>query len=113
MRPSFAARQRRESAPIFAALGDETRLFVLARLCKDGPLSIANIAADAEVSRQAVTKHLRVLASAGLVRGSRSGRESVWWLEPRGFEPSRAFLDIISQEWDRTLERLKAFVEAE
>ena len=64
-----------------------------------------------DVSRQAVTKHLQILASVGLVRGSRDGRENVWKLEPRRLAEARRLLDVISKEWDETLERLRAFVE--
>jgi DNA-binding transcriptional ArsR family regulator len=102
-----------QAAPLFAALGDETRLRVVARLCEEGPLSIAKLSAGADVTRQAVTKHLRVLASAGLVKGKRDGRENVYQLQPRRFSDAQRLLDLISAEWDGTLERLKAFVEAD
>jgi DNA-binding transcriptional ArsR family regulator len=106
-----AARSLPGSAPVFAALGDETRLHVVARLCEEGPLSIARLTEGSDVSRQAVTKHLRVLADAGLVRSRRDGRASVWRLEPRRLAEARRLLDAISSEWDDTLERLRAFVE--
>ena len=99
------------SAHLFAALGDPTRLAVLSRLCRDGPTSIARLTEGATVTRQAVAKHLRVLARAGLVRGRRRGRESVWELEPKRLEPARRYLDLVSRRWDETLERLKAAVE--
>jgi DNA-binding transcriptional ArsR family regulator len=111
MRRGNAARTWKESAPLFAALGDETRLRVVARLCEEGPLSITRLTDGADVSRQAVTKHLRVLENAGLVRSTRDGRESVWKLEPRRLGDARRWLDIISEEWDDTLERLRDFVE--
>jgi len=111
MRRSQAARSWKESAPLFAALGDETRLRVVARLCEEGPLSIARLTEGADVSRQAVTKHLRVLEGAGLVRGARDGRENVWQLERRRLAEAGRLLDAISKEWDDTLERLRAFVE--
>lgn len=101
------------SAPIFAALGDETRLRLVARLCADGPMSIARLSDGAGVTRQAITKHLHVLAEAGLVRGERHGRESVWELEPQRLEEARRCLDRISQQWDEALGRLKALVESE
>ncbi len=102
---------------MFAALGDETRLRVVARLCEEGPLSIAKLTEGAEVSRQAVAKHLRVLESAGLARPARpandgDARENVWELEPRRIAEAKKYLDLISHEWDETLERLRAFVEA-
>ena len=99
------------SAPIFAALGDETRLRLVARLGADGPLSIARLTAGTDVTRQAVTKHLYVLADAGLARGTRQGRERLWALEPAPLEDARRFLDLISQRWDEALGRLKASVE--
>jgi len=111
MRRSGSARSWRTSAPVFAALGDETRLRVLERLCEQGPLCIAQLAEGSRVSRQAITKHLHVLAGAGLVMGARDGRENVWKLEPRGLAEARRLLDVISREWDGTLERLRAFVE--
>ena len=102
-----------EAAPVFAALGDETRLAVIARLCTEGPLSIARLSQGAAVSRQAVTKHLETLAQAGLVRDARLGRERIWQLEPRRLEVARRELDRISTQWDAALGRLKAFVEEE
>jgi DNA-binding transcriptional ArsR family regulator len=100
-----------EAAPLFAALGDETRLHIVARLCSDGPLSIVRLRAGTPVTRQAITKHLHALADAGLVRGSRRGRERIWRLESRRLDEARRCLDRISQQWDDALGRLKAFVE--
>jgi DNA-binding transcriptional ArsR family regulator len=111
MRPSGAARALRDAAPVFAALGDETRLGLVARLCDRGPQSIAKLTEGAEVTRQAVTKHLRVLADAGVVRGSRDGRESVWEIEPGRLEAARRCLDLVSARWDEAIERLRALVE--
>jgi DNA-binding transcriptional ArsR family regulator len=99
------------STPVFAALGDETRLRLVVRLGTEGPLSIARLTAETDLSRQAVTKHLRVLAGAGLARGVRKGRERLWQLEPRPLEEARRFLDLVSQRWDEALERLRAHVE--
>lgn len=99
------------SVPVFAVLGDETRLRVVTRLSEEGPLSIARLTEGTEVSRQAVTKHLRVLEDAGLVRGDREGRENVYRLEPRRLVQARQWLDVISDEWDARLDRLRAFVE--
>lgn len=96
---------------MFAALGDETRLRLVSRLCEQGPLSIAKLTAGSDVTRQAITKHLGVLADAGLVRGTREGRERVWELEPRRLEAARRCLDLISVQWDDALGRLKALVE--
>jgi DNA-binding transcriptional ArsR family regulator len=101
----------KEAAPLFAALGDETRLHVVTRLCEEGPLSIARLTEGANVTRQAVTKHLRILENAGLVHSTRDGRENLWELEPRRIAEARRLLDVISAEWDDTLERLRVFVE--
>ncbi|HEU4539024.1 MAG TPA: metalloregulator ArsR/SmtB family transcription factor [Polyangiaceae bacterium] len=103
----------RASAPVFAALGDATRLGLVARLCAGGPASIVRLSEGAGVTRQAVAKHLRVLEGAGLVRGERRGRENVWRLEPRRLEEARRSLDRISAQWDDALDRLKALVEAD
>jgi DNA-binding transcriptional ArsR family regulator len=101
------------SAPVFAALGDETRLRLVSRLCRGGPLSIVQLTEGAGVTRQAVTKHLHVLAGAGLVRDSRQGRERRWGLQAARLDEARHALDVISQQWDRTLGRLQEFVERE
>ncbi|HSP15817.1 MAG TPA: metalloregulator ArsR/SmtB family transcription factor [Thermoanaerobaculia bacterium] len=108
-RQSNAALKR--SAPVFAALGDATRLHVVSRLCSEGPLSITELTEGSDVTRQAVTKHLGVLAAAGLVRDFRDGREHVWELKTRQLEEARRTLDAISNQWDEALERLRAMVE--
>lgn len=110
-RRSNAAFKR--SAPIFAALGDATRLHVVSRLCNEGPLSITQLTQGSEVTRQAVTKHLGVLAAAGVVHDFRQGRERVWELETQQLEAARRALDSISKGWDEALERLRAMVEDE
>jgi len=99
------------SAPIFAALGDETRLRLVSRLCDDGPTSIAGLAGGFNITRQAITKHLRVMQTSGLVRCTRHGRESIWQLERRRLEDVRRYLDMISKQWDDALERLRKLVE--
>lgn len=96
---------------MFAALGDPTRLAVVARLCTDGPQSITRLSAGAAVSRQAVTKHLETLAEAGLVEGLRLGRERIWQLQPERLDVARRELDRISAQWDAALGRLRQFVE--
>ena len=101
----------RNPAPVFAALGDETRLRLVAALCAGGAMSIAQLTGGTDITRQAVTKHLHVLAGAGLVRGARRGRERLWQLEPSRLDDARHALDVISRQWDETLGRLKAFVE--
>jgi DNA-binding transcriptional ArsR family regulator len=99
------------SARVFAALGDETRLRLVARLCDDGPASITRLTMEFRMSRQAVTKHLQVMQRVGLVRNSRRGRESVWRLEQRRIREARHYLDLISKQWDAALSRLQKFVE--
>jgi DNA-binding transcriptional ArsR family regulator len=103
--------RRREVASLFAALGDKTRLALVARLAEGRPLSITRLAAGSGVTRQAVTKHLVVLAGAGLARASRAGRERRWKLEPHGLADARRHLDDVSHRWDEALERLRHLVE--
>jgi DNA-binding transcriptional ArsR family regulator len=98
-------------ATVFAALGDETRLAIVARLSMEGPLSISRLTEDAEMSRQAVTKHLDVLAEAGLVRDAKRGRERIWELAPARLSEARARIDRISSQWDDAIGRLRSFVE--
>lgn len=101
----------RKSAPIFAALGDETRLRLIAVLCAGGALSIAQLTTGTDITRQAVTKHLQVLADAGLVRDIKQGRERLWEFEPTQLEEARRSLDTIAQQWDQALMRLKRVLE--
>jgi DNA-binding transcriptional ArsR family regulator len=101
----------RNAAPLFAALADETRLELLMRLTRDGPGSIAALSAGSSVSRQAITKHLKVLADAGYVRSRRQGRERVWRLRREQLDEVRVWLDRLSAEWDEALGRLKSLVE--
>jgi DNA-binding transcriptional ArsR family regulator len=102
---------RPEVAPLFAALGDDLRLALVARLAEGRPLSITQLARGTGVTRQAVTKHLHVLAGSGLARGARVGRERQWELEPRRLVEARRYLDRVSRKWDEALERLRRFVE--
>ncbi len=101
----------RSSAPVFAALGDETRLRLIAILCAGGAVSIAQLTSGTHITRQAVTKHLHVLAEAGLVRDIRSGRERRWELESSRLDEARRSLELIAQHWDQALMRLKRAVE--
>ena len=94
-----------------AALGDQTRLALVARLCDAGPLSITRLTTGSAVTRQAITKHLHVLAEAGLVRDVPRGRERIWKFETGRLDEARLCLDQISERWDRVLVRLKKFVE--
>lgn len=112
-RASAAARPRvRDAAPLFAALGDATRLRLIDRLSAGGPGSIAHLSANSTVSRQAITKHLRVLYKARLVRSTRRGRERIWDLEPQRLADAHEYLNLISRQWDHALGRLRSFVES-
>ena len=102
---------RRSSAHLFAALGDPTRLRLVRRLCDDGPMSITRLTAGSRVTRQAITKHLRVMEGAGLVCSTRHGRESVWHLDVRRLDEARTYLEQISRQWDAAIGRLQKFVE--
>jgi DNA-binding transcriptional ArsR family regulator len=99
------------SASLFAALGDEARLRLVARLCGAGPMSIAKLTEGSRVTRQAVTKHLCVMEGAGLVCSARRGRERIWQLDQRRLEVARRYLEFASKQWDDTLDRLRKFVE--
>jgi DNA-binding transcriptional ArsR family regulator len=110
-RSSQATAAPRNSAPLFAALGDATRLRLVSRLCDDGPMSITRLTAGSHITRQAITKHLRVMEQAGLVRSTRHGRESVWQLQHQRLEDARRHLALISKQWDNALARLRKFVE--
>lgn len=110
-RRSAGAAQLAHAAPVFAALGDETRLALVARLCAGGPQSISRLSAGSPVTRQAITKHLDVLASAGLVHDIRQGRERIYELDPHRIDEARRYIDQISQRWDEALSRLKKLVE--
>ena len=107
-----APRLLRQYVAVFAALSDETRLSLLATLSAGVPCSISQLTEDSKMSRQAITKHLRVLESAGLVRGETAGRECLFELEPRPLEEVRDYLDLVSKQWDKALTRLKKLVES-
>jgi DNA-binding transcriptional ArsR family regulator len=100
-----------EAVPVFAALGDETRLRLLGRLSADGPLSITRLSEGTGVTRQAITRHLYALGDAGLVRNARQGRERVWELDLKRLEKAKRYLDQVSAQWDAAADRLRAFVE--
>lgn len=99
------------AAPLFAALGDETRLRIVSRLCNEGPLSLASLTAGASISRQAITKHLNALSQAGLIAGERSGRVCLWGLQTARLGEVRRYLEEISTQWDQAVARLRSFVE--
>ena len=103
--------QRDDPATIFAALGDPTRLRLVARLAAGEPMSITRLTVGMDITRQAITRHLEVLADAGLVHGSRRGRERLWELDRARLELARRAIDRISEWWDEKLAGLKASVE--
>lgn len=105
------AQQLTKAAPVFAALGDETRLGIVAALCTQGPQSIVRLTEGSDVTRQAITKHLELLLEAGIVKSTREGRERIWSVEPQRLGEAQRYLDLISQQWDRAIERLRALVE--
>ncbi len=104
-----------DPAAAFAALGDRTRLAIITQLRDGQPRSInwlaTRLAADTDITRQAVTKHLRVLERAGLVRTRRVGRESQCSFQPEVVAGLRDYLDTVSRQWEDALTRLKSFVE--
>jgi DNA-binding transcriptional ArsR family regulator len=107
-----SANELSNAAPILSALGDPIRLAIVARLCKDGPLPTIELKQCASgVSRQGVTKHLRVLEDVGLVESGRIGRDRQWRLQAQQFAAIREYLDWISTQWDQRLERLRTLVE--
>jgi DNA-binding transcriptional ArsR family regulator len=106
-------RQTEAMAGVFAALGDATRLRLVAVLCAGGAFSIAQLTTQTSVTRQAVTKHLQVLADAGVVHDLRVGRERLWQLQPGQIEEARRTLEVIGREWEQSLANLKAFLEKE
>jgi DNA-binding transcriptional ArsR family regulator len=108
---SRPAVKRRAHAPVFAALGDETRLSLVAKLCAGRPRSISQLTIGTRLTRQAITKHLRVLERAEIVRSVRAGRESLFEINPQPIEELREYLALVSRQWDQALSRLKSFVE--
>lgn len=108
---SGAALQSPAAAPLFAALGDPTRLGLLRRLSVEGPLSITRLSEGTGVTRQAITRHLLTLEEAGLVRDSKKGRERVFSLDGKRLEKARQYLDQVAMQWEAAASRLKAFVE--
>jgi DNA-binding transcriptional ArsR family regulator len=105
------ALRRINSAQLFAALGDQTRLGLVARLCARGPLSISELAAGSRITRQAITKHLRVMERSGLAHSTRKGRESVWQVDRQNIDQAQRYLEQISARWDKALARLQSFVQ--
>lgn len=108
---SKLAAKRQHRAVVFAALGDKTRLFLVAKLCGGQPYSISQLTHGTKLTRQAITKHLRVLEGAGIVRSIRAGRESRFKFNPQPIEGIKEYLDFVSEQWDLALSRLKSLVE--
>ena len=103
--------KRQAPATVFAALGDATRLALVAKLGRGQPRSISQLTKGSRLTRQAITKHLRVLERAEIVHSVRTGRESLFELDPEPIEELRKYLDLVSEQWDEALSRLKSFVE--
>ena len=100
-----------DAAPVFAALGDPTRLGLVSRLTDGRPRSISALSEGFDLTRQGVSKHLKVLEEAGVVRRQRVGRESRYVIDLAPIREARAYLTRVSQQWDDALGRLKSFVE--
>jgi DNA-binding transcriptional ArsR family regulator len=103
--------KRQAHAPVFAALGDETRLALVAKLCGGQPRSISQLTEGSRLTRQAITKHLQVLERAEIVHSIRTGRESLFEFDPEPINELKKYLDLVSEQWDQALSRLKSFVE--
>jgi DNA-binding transcriptional ArsR family regulator len=110
-RSNRGAVRRQARAPVFAALGDETRLSLVAKLSAGRPYSISQLTEGSRLTRQAITKHLRVLQRVGMVRCVQAGRERLFEFDPQPMGEIREYLDVVSERWDQALGRLKAFVE--
>lgn len=102
---------RHKHALLFAALGDETRLLLVAKLASGDWQSISELTEGSKLTRQAVTKHLRVLEATGIVRGLRAGRENLFQIKPRRVKELKNYLERVSAEWNESLARLKLYVE--
>ena len=113
MSRNAARAKRKEYAGVFAALGDETRLTIVGKLSDGQPHSISDLTRDTTLTRQAITKHLRVLEGAGIVNGVRSGRETLFAFNPKPINEVSDYLDLVSEQWDDALSRLKLFLESE
>ncbi len=103
--------KRQARASVFAALGDATRLSLVVKLCQGQPRSISQLTEGSELTRQAITKHLRVLERAEIVHSVRTGRESRFELDPEPMEELKKYLDLVSAQWDQAVSRLKSFAE--
>jgi DNA-binding transcriptional ArsR family regulator len=97
-------------APVFFALGDDTRLSMVRRLGA-GAVTATALSGEGRISRQAIVKHLQVLQGAGLVTHERRGREVLYALDPRRFDDAQQFLQAVSARWDSAIARLRKLVE--
>lgn len=111
-RRSGAGAKRHTHASVFAALGDETRLKLVAKLAAGQPCSISQLSRGSKLTRQAISKHLRVLERAGMVHSVKTGRENRFRFSPQPLVGIKQYLDFVSEQWDQALSRLKSFVEA-
>ena len=109
--PRRSTRKQRSRAPVFSALGDETRLQLVVKLASGQPRSISELTEGSRLTRQAITKHLRVLEGVGMVHSIRTGRESRFEFDPQPIEEMKEYLNFVSEQWDQALARLKSFVE--
>jgi len=109
-RTSLAAKSQ-AAATVFAALGDPTRLALVTKLCDGSRHSIAQLTDGHALTRQAISKHLRVLERARVVRSVRAGRENLFALNPKTMTDIKSYIELVSEQWDRSLARLKSFVE--
>jgi DNA-binding transcriptional ArsR family regulator len=105
------ATKRQARAPVFAALGDKTRLALVAKLCAGQPCSISQLTQGSKLTRQAITKHLRVLQRVGIVHSVHAGRQNLFKFDPQPIAGLKEYLDFVSEQWDEALARLKSFVE--
>src|ERR1700731_1823314 len=110
-RRSSVAAKRQAHAQVFAALGDETRLSLVAELCGGQAYSISQLRQGSKLTRQAITKHLRVLERLGIVHSIQTGRESLFEFDPQPINGIKEYLEFVSTQWDQALSRLKSFVE--
>lgn len=111
MAPKTSRRPRaRPAADVFAALGDPTRLALVDKLADGARRSIAQLSDGEPVTRQAISKHLRVLEAARLVCSERTGRETLYVLDPARIDEARTYIDEVARRWDDALHRLQAFV---
>jgi DNA-binding transcriptional ArsR family regulator len=110
-RRSTIGAKRHAQASVFAALGDETRLALIAKLAGGQPRSISQLTKGSKLTRQAISKHLRVLETVGMVQSVRTGRENLFEFHPQPIVGIKEYLDFVSLQWDEALSRLKSFVE--